>query len=120
MRARIGGAESGATRDATPPPPRWATRRRRDAADAVSQNDHVLKLETVALAYVPHESVDIFYQRPEIFRRSPLARGTPVTARVPGKNRNVIQPQQLDEFRPASGMLMTAMKKEQRFRRRTF
>src|SRR2546423_2357721 len=39
----------------------------------------------------------------------------PMTARVPGKNRDIIKRQHFYELRPAPGMFVTAMKKEQRF-----
>ena len=38
-----------------------------------------------------------------------------MAARIPGENRNVIQVQRVNHFLPATGMLMTAMKKKQRF-----
>jgi len=66
------------------------------------------------LADVPHKRVHVLDHRPKIFRRTALARGTPVTACVPGEDCDVIESEHLHDFSPAAGMLMSAMKKEQR------
>src|SRR5205085_12679009 len=54
--------------------------------------------------------------RTEAFRGTALARRTPMTARVPRKNRHVAQSEHFDEFRPAPRVLVAAMKEKQRLR----
>ena len=77
-------------------------------------------IEPVIVADVAHERVDVFHQGAEILGRATLAGRPSMPARVPGEDRDVVQREHLHEFRPAPGMFVAAMEKQQRFLRAPF
>ena len=95
-------------------------RRDRHRADAMREHDHIFEREPLIVADVACERVDVFHQRAEILGRAALAGRTSVATRVPGEDRDVVKAEHLHEFRPAPGMFVAAMEKQQRFLRAPF
>ena len=92
----------------------------RHCADAVREHDHVLESDAGLGGNVAHERVHIFRERGNVLGASALAFGSSMAASVERVDRNVIEPEQLDEFLPAAGMLVTAMEEQQRLTGRLF
>ena len=83
--------------------------------EAMGEHDHVLDRNSVSFRNMPRERVYVLDHVEKTVRRAAVAGRSSVAARIPGENRNVIQVHRVDHFLPATGMLMTTMKKKQRF-----
>ena len=84
-------------------------------SDAVSDHDNVLQGKSMMTNDLPNKRIYIFHQCPAVLGRTSLTSGASMTTRIPGKHRYVIKAEQFNEFRPASGMLVPTVKKQQRF-----
>lgn len=86
---------------------------------AVREHDDVLEREVVLARNVTHECVDILGNNREIGRAAACSGRMSVTTLVPRENRDVVEPEEVDEFLPPARMLVAAMEKQQRFSCRT-
>ena len=67
---------------------------------------------------MPDEAIDIMHDGGETRRVAPFARRAAMTARVPSEYGHVADCQRFDDVLHAAGMLMPAMKDDERFFRR--
>ena len=89
-----------------------------DRADALRENHHLLAAHAVRLRQMPDEAIDVMHDGGETRRVAPFARRAAMTARVPSEDGHVADCQRFDDVLHAAGMLMPAMKDDERFFRR--
>src|SRR5947209_208711 len=77
------------------------------------EHNHVFDRETMILADMPHERVDVPDQRSKTRGTAALAVGMPMAPRIPGEDRDVPEPEFFDDVIPSAGMLVAAVKKQQ-------
>ena len=65
--------------------------RNRHGGQAVREHDHIFHLDAVSLRDVPRKGVHVFDHIMQAVGRAAFSRRATVTARVPRKNRNIIQ-----------------------------
>ena len=82
-----------------------------DRGKAVSENDHVLDRDFVALGDMVCKSVHISDHVGKIIRGAAFARPSPMPAGVPRENGDVVQGEQVDCFLPPARVLVAAVKK---------
>ena len=61
------------------------------SAHAVPHDDHILDGYIVFMGEEPNKDVQVLYEYGKVFRVSTISGGTAMSARIPGKNGEVIQ-----------------------------
>src|SRR5439155_12899438 len=81
----------------------------------MGEDDHVLDRNAMSLGNVADKGVNVIDDDREILGGAAFAGRLAVAAGVPCEDGEVVEFQQLDDFLPASGMLVAAVKEEERF-----
>src|SRR5207302_3902308 len=82
-----------------------------DSGKAVSENDHVLARDFVALGNIARKSVNISDHVDKIIRGTAFARRSPMPTCVPRENGDVFKRERIDCLLPPAGVFVAAMKK---------